>query len=157
VSERIEDDILAEARRAISVQVGQLDELRSRTGLLLAAAALSGSFLGSTAASGGINLNFWGGVAVIAFVVGVASCMVVLWPPKDDAWTFVTGPKQLIEDWVKIERPELSMQLFLAECLEGHYDANAKRLDGLYRWFQVAAFSVGASVILGCMQLAVGS
>lgn len=102
-------------------------------------------------------MSFWGGVAVIAFVVGVASCMVVLWPPKDDAWTFVTGPKQLIEDWVKTERPDLSMQLFLAECLEGHYDANAERLDGLYRWFQVAAFSVGASVILGCMQLAVGS
>lgn len=157
MSERIEDDILAEARRAISVQVGQLDELRSRTGLLLAAAALSGSFLGSTAASGGISLTIWGGVAVIAFVVGVASCMVVLWPPKDDAWTFVTGPKQLIEDWVKTERPDLSMQIFLAECLEGHYDANKERLDGLYRWFQVAAFSVGASVILGCVQLAAGS
>jgi hypothetical protein len=156
VSERIEDDILAEARRAISVQVGQLDELRSRTGLLLAAAALSGSFLGSTAASGGISLDFWGGVAVIAFTVGVASCMVVLWPPKDDAWTFVTGPKQLIKDWVKNEQSGLSMQLFLAECLEDHYDANAERLKGLYRWFQVAAFSVGASVILGCMQLAMG-
>jgi hypothetical protein len=48
------------------------------------------------------------------------------------------------------------MPLFLAECLEDDYDENEKRLLGLYRWFQAAAVSVGAAVILGCIQLAVG-
>ncbi len=46
------------------------------------------------------------------------------------------------------------MQLFLAEKMEGHFKKNKTRLDRLYLWFQVAAISVGASVILGSVQLA---
>jgi hypothetical protein len=150
---RIEDDILAEARRAIGVQVAALDELRARTGLLLAAASLSGSFLGGAAAKSGTELGFVGGVAVIAFCLGVGSCIRVLWP-KNEGWTFVNSPGQLIADWIKIQRPEQSMQLFLAEKMEGHFKKNKTRLDRLYEWFQVAAISVGASVILGSVQLA---
>jgi hypothetical protein len=153
VSQRIEDEILAEARRAISVQVAALDELRSRTGLLLAAASLSGSFLGSATASSGVSVDFWGGAAIIAFAFGVGSCIKVLWP-KNKGWTFVTSSKQLTADWVKIDRPDESMQLFLAEKLEGHFDRNKERIDRLYEWFQAAAISVGASVILGSIQLA---
>jgi hypothetical protein len=150
---RIEDEILAEARRAIGVQVAALDELRSRTGLLLAAAALSGSFLGSATAQSDVSLGFIGGMAVVGFVCGIGFCIKVLWP-KNEGWTFVTSPKQLIDDWVKIARPEESLPLFLAKCLEGHFDRNKERLDALYKWFQAAAFSVGASVILGSVQLA---
>jgi hypothetical protein len=152
----IERDILAEARRAIEVQVAALDELRSRTGLLLGALALSGSLLGSATANNDISLGVWGIAAVLAFSFGVVACIVVLWPPKDDAWTFVTGPKQLIADWVKTSRPDESMHLFLAECLEDHYDANQQRLLGLYRWYQRASISVGAAVILGIVQLGLG-
>jgi hypothetical protein len=153
VKERLEDDILAEARRAIGVQVAALDELRSRTGLLLAAASLSGSFLGAAAANSGTSLGFMGLLAVIAFVLGVGSCIKVLWP-KNEGWTFVNSPGQLISDWIETERPGESMQLFLARAMEGHFKKNKKRLDALYPWFQAAAFSVGASVILGSIQLA---
>jgi hypothetical protein len=156
MSERYEDVILEEARRAIDVQVSALDELRARTGILLAAAAVSGSFLGAATAKTSVGFGFLGGAAVVAFVFGVASCIVVLWPPGDDAWIFVNSPKQLIKDWVKAEQKGKSMPLFLAECLEDDYDENEKRLLGLYRWFQAAAVSVGAAVILGCIQLAVG-
>jgi hypothetical protein len=152
----IEREILAEARRAIGVQVAALDELRSRTGLLLAALALSGSLLGSATANNAISLDVWGIAAILAFSFGVAACIIVLWPPRDDAWTFVTGPKQLIADWVETSRPEESMSLFLAGCLEDHYDANQERLLALYRWFQRASISVGAAVILGVVQLGLG-
>ncbi|HEY6549837.1 MAG TPA: hypothetical protein VIY71_01410 [Solirubrobacterales bacterium] len=152
-SHRIENEILVEARRAISVQVAALDELRARTGLLLAAASLSGSFLGSAAANRGVSVDFWGGAAVIAFVIGVGSCIKVLWP-KNKGWTFVTSPKILIADWVEIDRPDESLPIFLAEKLEAHFDKNKARLDGLYEWFQAAAISVGASVIMGSIQLA---
>lgn len=138
----------------MTVQVSALDELRARTGVLLAAAAVSGSFLGSATANSGISLGFVGGGAAVAFVFGVASCILVLWPPGDDAWTFVNSPKQLINDWLKTEQKDQTLHVFLAECLEGHYDKNEKRLLGLYRWFQAAAVSVGGSVILGCVQLA---
>jgi hypothetical protein len=153
MSQRIEDDILTEARRAISVQVAALDELRARTGLLLGAASLSGSFLGAAAANSGTSLDFSGAVAVIAFAIGVGSCIKVLWP-KNKGWTFVNSPKQLISDWVEIDRPNESMQLFLAARMEDHFKKNKIRLDRLYEWFQAAAISVGASVILGSIQLA---
>ena len=152
--EPYEDVILEEARRAINTQVSALDELRARTGVLLAAAAVSGSFLGAATADRGVSLSFWGGAAVVAFVLGVFSCIVVLWPPGDDAWTFVNSPKQLIEDWIKVDQEGQTLHVFLAGCLEEHYDKNEKRLLRLYKWFQAAAVSVGGSVILGCLQLA---
>ena len=154
MGERYEDVILEEARRAIDFQAASLDELRARTGILLAAAAVSGSFLGAATARADVGFSFLAGVAVVAFVLGVAFCIVVLWPPGDDAWIFVNSPKQLIEDWVSVEQDGRSMLLFLAECLEDNYDKNETRLLGLYRWFQAAAISVGAAVILGCIQLA---
>jgi hypothetical protein len=153
VRDSIPDDILAEARRAIDVQATQLDELRARTGLLFAAASVSGSFLGSAAASSGFSLDFWGGAAVIAFVCAIGACIKVLWPKKE-AWMFVTSPRHLIEEWVATKRYNESMQLALAGFLEDNFDANKKRLDELYLWFQVAAISVGAEVILGSIQLA---
>lgn len=58
MAESYEDVILEEARRTITVQVSALDELRARTGILLAAAAISGSFLGATAASNGVGFGF---------------------------------------------------------------------------------------------------
>ena len=66
----------------------------------------------------------------------------------------MNSPKHLIREWVKTKRPRESMQLFLAECLEDHFDENKERLDELYLWFQAAAVSVGAEVILGTIQLA---
>src|SRR6476646_3580199 len=154
MSERYEDVTLEEARRAMDFQVAALDELRARTGILLAAAAVSGSFLGAATARASIGFGFLAGAAVVAFVLGVAFCIVVLWPPGEDAWIFVNSPKQLIEDWVNVEQDGQSMLLFLAECLEDNYDKNERRLLDLYRWFQAAAISVGAAVILGCIQLA---
>lgn len=99
MSECIEEVILEEARRAIAVQVASLDELRSRTGLLLAAASLSGSFLGSAAASTNVNLGFVGGLAVIAFAVAIGACIKVLMPVHD-GWTFVNSSKTLATDWI---------------------------------------------------------
>lgn len=148
---RNEDVILEEARRAIESQAASLDELRARTGVLLAAAAVSASFLGAATASPGVSLGFIGGSALVAFSLGVGSCLKVLLP-KRRGWTFVTSPKQLIKDWVDISRPE-SMQLFLAKSLEDNYDENEKRLDKLFTWFGSAAGCIGTSVVLGCIQL----
>ncbi len=150
---RYEDVILEEARRAIAAQAASLDELRTRTGVLLAAAAASASLLGSAAANTGVNLSFLGGAALVAFVLGVGSCMKVLLP-KRDGWTFITSPKLLINDWVNTER-NASMQLFLAESLEEYYCSNKERLDALFRWFGAAAICIAVSVVLGSAQLSV--
>lgn len=76
-----------------------------------------------------------------------------MWP-KDKGWTFVNSPRDLIADWIEIDRPNQSMQVFVADKMEGHFTRNKGRLDRLYKWFQLAAISVGSSVILGSVQLA---
>jgi hypothetical protein len=139
---------LEEARRALTYQAGSVDELRSRTGLLLAAAAITSSFLGSAAANQG-HLGGLGIAAVVAFVAAVGSCLYILWPHE---WTFVTGPRKLLEDWADTERDQ-DVRRFLAECLEDHYDRNKEQTDRLMKWFQLAAVSVGAAVILGSLEL----
>jgi len=137
-----------EARRALNYQAGTLDELRARTGLLLAAASITGSFLGAAAADDG-KLGSLGVLALIAFTAAVGACVHILWPRE---WTFVTSPKTLVEDWVDIDREE-NIRRFLAESLEGHYDSNEDQLDRLMKVFQLAAVSVGVAVILGSLEL----
>ena len=139
---------LEEARRALTYQAGSVDELRSRTGLLLAAASVTGSFLGSAAADQG-HLGWLGVLAVAAFAAAVSACLYILWPRE---WTFVTSPGTLLEDWVDQDR-EQDVRRFLAESLEGHYDQNRQQTDRLMKCFQLAAFSVGAAVILGSLEL----
>lgn len=153
MSEVEEGEILAEARRAITFQAASLDELRSRTGLLLAAASVSASFLGAATAKNGEGLGFCGGAALVAFVIAIGCCIWVLMPRRD-GWTFITSPTTLKKDWIDTERPTESMKLFLATALEKHYDANAKKMGDLYVYFQVAAGSVAAEVILGALQIA---
>jgi hypothetical protein len=98
--ERTIELALDEARRALAYQAGSVDELRPRTGLILAAAAITGSFLGSAAANEG-HLGGLGIAAVAAFVAAVGSCLYILWPRR---WTFVTSPKTLLEDWADHEQ-----------------------------------------------------
>lgn len=59
MNEKIEEEILTEARRSIDFQMASVDELRSRSGLLLAAASVSISVLGTTAASHRKGLDVW--------------------------------------------------------------------------------------------------
>lgn len=67
------------ALRALSQQEQALAELRARTGTLLTAASLIGSFLGAEAiASSG--LNGWAELALLAFGVSVALSIYVLLP-----------------------------------------------------------------------------
>ena len=153
MSQRIEDVILDEARRAISTQVASLDELRGRTGLLLAAATVTGSFLGSLASNHPDDFGCVGIGAVAAYAAAVLCCLNVL-RVRFSAWTVVTSPKVLAKDWLDIDRGDDSMQRFLAESLEDHYESNKVQMDRLFFWFSAAAFSVGAEVILGIVQLA---
>lgn len=143
---------LDEARRALTYQAGAVDELRARTGLLLAAASLSASFLGPAGADEG-DLGTCGILALLAFMVAVGTSLFILWPRT---WTFVTSPTTLLEDWADHEREE-DVRRFLAERLEGHYDGNEKEWKRLMKCFQLAAFSVGAAVILGSLELTTNS
>ena len=66
--------------RALERQERTLDELRSRTGLLLAAASLSASFLGARAADAGSG--WLTAAALTMFVVSIMLAAYVLFPEQ---------------------------------------------------------------------------
>jgi hypothetical protein len=145
-----------ESERMIETQIQSFDELRSRTGLLLAATAITASFLGAAALEREDDLGYFGAAALFAFVVGIGACLVILWPNKD-AYKFVLSPKILLEDWTggKYGDPA-AMQRFIASKREEHYDENKSRIDPLFTAFQVAAIAIGCQVILWILQLTTG-
>lgn len=70
------------AQRALDKQERLIDELRSRTGLLLAAASLGASFLGREAFAGDPKDGL-ATTALVAFLVAVAGSVYVLLPKSE--------------------------------------------------------------------------
>jgi lipid-binding SYLF domain-containing protein len=64
------------ALRAIDQQERRLNELRSRTGTLIAAASVAASFLGAPAARSS-DLDLAGGLAVLGYLVSVGAALYV--------------------------------------------------------------------------------
>ena len=141
-----------ESRRAIESQPAAIDELRSRTGIVLAASAVSASFLGAAAAEHG-EFSGLDVLALLAFIGSLICSLYVLWPRRN-GWTFVLGAKTMLEDWR--DRSAADLQAFLAENLEKHYDANKQKLDRLYYWFQAASVFLGVQVVLWIAEIAKG-
>jgi hypothetical protein len=70
------------AQRALDKQERLLEELRSRTGLLLAAASLAASFLGREAFAEDPKRGL-AVLAVVAFLLAVAASVYILLPKRD--------------------------------------------------------------------------
>jgi len=125
-----------EAGRALDAQERTVNELRSRAGVLIAAAAIATSFFGSRTVSGAeLGPLVW--VAVAAFVLVGAGILVVLWPRSD--WSFSASAIDLIADYVEpdpLELPLIHRDLALHRAAA--YDRNAQQLRRLFTIFRVA-------------------
>jgi hypothetical protein len=89
-----------EAGRPLDAQERAVNELRSRAGVLIAAAAITTSFFGSRAVSGD-GLSGWVWAAVIAFIVVGGCVLAVLWPRSD--WSFNASAADIIAEYIEPE------------------------------------------------------
>jgi hypothetical protein len=153
VAPTCEEIAYAQSERAITVQVDQLDELRSRAGILLSASAIVASLLGAEALRRGLHVLDV--VAILAFVAVLAACLRILLPQRD-GWTFVVSAKVLLEDWADQARSTTDLQRFLAVKLEEYYDENDVRLESLYRSFQFAVGAIGVEVVAWVIEIGRG-
>src|SRR5439155_5634676 len=87
VAASLEELAYQESVRGLAEQSGVLEDLESRAGTLLAAAALVTSFLGGRALGG--HFDTWSFVAVAAFVATSLAVIGVLWPRH--SWRFVVS------------------------------------------------------------------
>ena len=94
-----------EAGRALDAQERAVNELRSRAGVLIAAAAITTSFFGSRAI--GTEFSAWVWIAVAAFIVVGGCVLTVLWPRSD--WSFNASAAEIIAEYVEPEPIEFPL------------------------------------------------
>jgi len=138
------------ALRALSHQESVLNELRARTGTLLAASSLVASFLGARAATtaGHSWLTVLG---LVAFAITILGGLYILMPRSGLIFA-LRGTVLLEEEFGEPGGlPEVHRRL--AYWLEGYRDDNQRIIERLFRVFSAAALGVLAEVILWATQL----
>jgi hypothetical protein len=133
------------ALRALDKQEGLLEELRARTGILLAASSLAASFLGRDAFQdpGSTTVAI---LALAAFVVSVAASVYILMPKR--ALLFSQSGPALYEGLysVRDDAPEIHRRL--AYELYRFWEGNDQRMRNLFRAYRVAAGALVVEILL---------
>lgn len=141
-----------EAKRSLARQEASLDELRSRTGTLVAAAAVAVSFLGASAASSGFSLA--GQLGIVAFIALATLAVVILLP--FGGWVFDDEIGALFTTYIEADDPAnlVEMHRDLALHHAEHITRNETLLDRLYWAFRAAAGLLVLQVVLMLVDLA---
>jgi hypothetical protein len=141
-----------EAGRALDAQERAVNELRSRAGVLIAAAAITTSFFGSRAVAGE-EFSSWVWVAVIAFAVVGGCVLMVLWPRSD--WSFNASAADIIAEYIEPEPVEFRLvQRDLALHRSAAYDRNARQLGLLFLVFRLGLIVLVVEVAAWIVALA---
>jgi hypothetical protein len=137
--------------RAIDHQRHALEDLRSRTGVLLAAASLSASFLGARAFDGHANLALIV-IALAALVVTLLLSVTILAPRK--TLIFSTAGDAPYRDLHQVDEPA-EQHRHLVHWLDTFWTANQSPLQQLTKRFEIAAIALVVQVL--CWVLAVAA
>jgi len=124
------------ALRGLDKQEGYLEELRARTGVLLAASSLAASFLGQQAFSHpdpqGLVV-----IALLAFVASIGAGVFILVPKKD--LIFAQAGVGLYEGLFALRDDMPEVYRRLAYDLGRFWDSNDKKIRRLVRAFTLSA------------------
>lgn len=134
------------ALRALDKQERLIDELRSRTGLLMAAASLAASFLGREAFAGDPKRGF-ALLALVAFLVAVGASVYVLLP-KTGKFIFAMVGGGLYEGLYEVRKDLGEVYRRLAYDLDRFWDANDVELQKLFNAFRLAAIGLSVEIIV---------
>lgn len=130
--------------RSLDKQEGLLDELRARTGLLIAASSLAASFLGQPAlAHAGTALVV---LALLAFALSVGSSLYVLMPKR--GLVFSLAGSVLYEGLFDFRDDMAEVYRRVTYELDRFWESNDVRLQRLFLAFRVAAIALGVEVVL---------
>jgi len=134
------------ALRALDKQERLIDELRNRTGLLLAAASLAASFLGREAFAGhprrGLAI-----FALVAFLLAVGASVYVLLP-KTGKFVFAMVGAGLYEGLYGLKDDLGEVYRRLTYDLDRFWDDNDVELQKLFRAFRLAAVGLSAEIVI---------
>jgi hypothetical protein len=143
--------VYEESVRALGQQAVVLDELRTRTGVLLAAASVSSAFLGAQVLARHPHFSGWNIAALLSFGVVVVLCIVVLWP--SGGWVFTHKIPVLLNGYVK---PGKTIDYMYENLASENYDCrknNATKCKRRFIAFQVACVALGTDVLFWLINL----
>jgi hypothetical protein len=145
--------IYDESVRGLDMQSATLDELRNRTGVLLAAAALSSAFLGATALQRH-HVLYWATVlATLLFVGSVILCLAVLWPSED--WEFAFNARTLDETYIASGVDGTAMCRSMALGNGRSRDVNREKLRCRFKLFRWACGTLAASLVFWLLDIGI--
>ena len=133
-----------EALQALQQQRESLEALRTRGGSLIAATAISTSFLGGLAVDrAGLTYGSW--VALAMFTLVILLTLAVILPVW--LWRFEISGKEMIA-WVEVDDPPAPGRMWrnLALYHEDSYDRNAPQLELLQGAFALAGILLLAEI-----------
>jgi hypothetical protein len=138
--------------RTLTQQESSLNELRARTGTLIAAASVVTSFLGGAAiARQGIDV--WSVLALVAFVASIGLATWVLLPKEH--LVFSVSGSALFEDEVKADIFEIGeTHRRLAYWLDAYHAENEPKVSGLFVFYRWATGAMLVEVVFWSLQLA---
>lgn len=140
------------SRRTLSQQESALNELRSRTGVLLAATAIAIALLGGRALDDGARtaLDLAGvGLAVVSFLLSVF----VLAPKR--AFAFVIDPAEALETFADHEVELGDAHAALVYWNREVWEENQVVIDRLVHAFKWACLTLVSAVVLWSVGLAI--
>jgi hypothetical protein len=140
------------AVRALEVQERAVDQLRSRTGTLLAVSSLSASFFGAETIQRTGGLGTLGGLALICLVGSIALCIYVLLPKSGFVFS-VSGPAvyRRLYEYADDDR---EVRRRLTYWLEEYWIANEAKVETLGRFYFAAGVGLVAQLIFWSWALA---
>jgi hypothetical protein len=142
-----------EAVRTLDHQEAGLDNLRARSGMLLAALSVVTSFLGA-AAIGAHGVGPMAFVGIVTFAAAGVVLVGLLWPRANWKWRF--SPERIIADYVEGDDPAdvNAMYRDLALHLGDNHDDNQTRIDRMWLAFEVACLLLVVEVVVWILALA---
>jgi hypothetical protein len=138
------------ALRAIEQQERRLNELRSRTGTLIAAASVAASLLGSQAPRVG-SLEASGAAALLAHFVCIASALVVLLPHR---LVLEFRASTMLKAADAVDGAQADEILRVASAwIERSHEGNRDKLRRMGRWYTAACAALGIEVVFWTVSL----
>jgi hypothetical protein len=113
--------------RALDLQERAVEQLRARTGTLLAASSLIASFLGAQTIAHRSGLGVLGGLALVSLVASIGLSVYILLPKKE--FTFSLSAPQMYEQLFAVRDDEEEVRRRLVYWLEVYWQANQDRID----------------------------
>jgi hypothetical protein len=135
--------------RSLDKQEGLLDELRARTGLLLAVSSLTASFVGRTAIEAAPPWLFL--LIGAAFALSIACCVFILVPRRYRFYFSIVGSR-LFEELFEFRDDTDDVQRRLAYQLDRFWAHNDDAMQPLFLAFRIAVVGLAAE-ILGVLAL----